>query len=96
MKNNYNVLLQTLKGHSSYVYAVAFFPDGTLLVLASGDKTVKLQDAWLGAALQTLEGYLSHVDAVAFLPDRTLVASASGDRTIKLWDARSGAALVTL
>ena len=34
--------ITTLKGHTDFVYSVAFSPDRKLLVSGSGDKTVKL------------------------------------------------------
>jgi WD40 repeat protein len=46
--------LQTLKGHSSSVYSVAFSHDSSKLVSASDDKTAKVWDASSGACLQTL------------------------------------------
>ena len=34
--------LQTLEGHSSYVYSVAYSPDGTKIISGSADKTIKI------------------------------------------------------
>lgn len=80
-------LLQTLDGHSSSVFAVAFSPDSQLVASASDDYTIWLWDSTTGTKIQhgTLEGHVGSVLAVAFLPDK-LIASASRDCTMRLWD----------
>ncbi|KAF4631213.1 hypothetical protein G7Y89_g6927 [Cudoniella acicularis] len=77
VENNWNAVLQTLEGHSSYVYAVAFSPDSKTLASASHNETIKLWDAGSGAVLQTLKVDF-YVFSLSFSDDGTFVQTDRG------------------
>jgi WD40 repeat protein/tRNA A-37 threonylcarbamoyl transferase component Bud32 len=82
--------LITFRGHTGYVYSVAFSPDGTRIVSGSRDKTLKVWDAQTGEEVLTLTGHTEAVLSVAFSPDCKRIVSGSGDNTLKGWDAQTG------
>jgi WD40 repeat protein len=85
--------LQTLKGHSEWVWSVAFSHDSVWLASASSDHTVKIWDVSSGECLQTLKCHSNMVSSVAFSHDSVWLASASGDCTVKIWDISCGKCL---
>jgi len=75
--------LHVLVGHTAWVKALAFSPDGRLLASGSYDKTVKVWNVADGRLLHTLREYPSIVLAVAFSPDgRRIVAGGANPRHI--------------
>ncbi len=88
----------TLRGHESLVWSVAFSPDGGWLASGSADQTIRLWDMADPSAEPTvLRGHESLVRSVAFSPDGGWLASGSDDQTIRLWDlSQPGAEPVVL
>jgi WD40 repeat protein len=79
--------------------AVAFSPDGKLVVTGGTDGNVRVWNTGTGQEIGTpMSSDDKPVDAVAFSPGGTLIAAASADGNVQLWDATSqqvaGSALV--
>ena len=87
--------LQTLKGHTSSVTAVAITADGKRAISGSWITCI-LWDLQSGEPLQILKGHTSSVDAVAITADGKRAISGSKDKTSILWDLQTGEALQTL
>ena len=75
------------EGHSDWLSAVHFNPEGTSLATSSGDGSVKVWDLKKASCIQTLSDHQQPVWAVAWHWAGTVIASAAMDHTIKLWDS---------
>jgi WD40 repeat protein len=84
----------TLSGHTGGVGAVAFSPDGKLVLTGSADNTARLWEAATGKPVATLSGHTIGVRVVAFSPDGKLVLTGSGDNTARLWELLATQALI--
>lgn len=76
-------------GHANLVRAVAFSPDGRL-VLSGGYGSFKLWDKEAGRLLRVFNGHSSWVNRLLVSPDGSKIVSGSIDNTVKLWDAATG------
>ncbi len=92
--------IHKLTGHRGKVSAVAFSPDGSLLLSGAGEPALlgelKLWNVSTGECLKTWRGHRDSVYAVAFSPDSKTIASAGYDQSIKLWNIANDEPLHTI
>jgi ribosome assembly protein 4 len=86
--------LHTLKGHTSWVLAVSWAPDNTMVATGSMDNNVRLWDPATGKPIGApMKGHTKWVNSLAWEPyhlrasDAPRVASASRDATVRIWNA---------
>lgn len=98
---------KSLRGHTEYIFTLAFSPEGQILASGSADKTIRLWDVATGNCIKVLRGHTGMVAGLAFSPIPSdlieseteggyLLVSCSYDRTVRLWNPETGQLLDTL
>ncbi|KAI6645902.1 WD repeat, SAM and U-box domain-containing protein 1 isoform X2 [Oopsacas minuta] len=75
----------TVDAHGSSVYALAFSPDGSILVSGGGDASVMFWRVSTKEQLLTLNAHEKYVTTVAFSRDSRYLATGAYDGVVKLW-----------
>ena len=74
----------------STVRSVAFSQDGSRVVSASNDKTVRIWNVTTGEVEAELKGHTDRVGSVAFSQDGSQVVSGSFDKMVRIWNVMTG------
>ncbi|KAJ7859499.1 WD40-repeat-containing domain protein, partial [Mycena olivaceomarginata] len=81
-----------MAGHTALVLSVAFSPDGSQLVSAAEDGSIRVWDVQsrTGLTLVQFVGHSGAVNSVIYTVDGERVVSGSRDGTIRIWSIESG------
>jgi len=82
--------------HGGSVFAVALNRDGSVLVSASADQTVRVWDTVTGQQRAQMSGHQGAVYGLTLTLDAALAVSSGSDRTLRLWDLLGGRQLKQL
>lgn len=81
----------------SYLYNVAFSPDGQILASIENDNSdIYLWRVSDGKKVSTFVGHSDYIIDIEFSPTGDLLASASADGTIRIWKVSTGLTMHTL
>jgi WD40 repeat protein len=89
-------LLWDVDAHVDFHHALAFSPDGRMVVVGGSENELQLWRLWphVGKA-QTLSAHEDNVNDISFHPAGHQLVSASADGTLKVWDVVEGRLLAT-
>jgi len=75
-----------LQGHTNSVQALAYVPDGKMLISAGDDCTIRLWDVQSGREVARLQGHTDSIQTLSIHPDGNQLASGGHDKQVRLWD----------
>lgn len=76
--------------HGGKVTALAFSPDGRLLLTAGADRQIRVWDTDSGAELRAFPGNQGEIQALSFDASGQRFAAASADNTARVWSLETG------
>nr|CAB3266412.1 WD40 repeat-containing protein SMU1 [Phallusia mammillata] len=77
------------KAHAKGVTTVSFSRDGSQVLSASFDQTIRIHGLKSGKTLKEMRGHTSFVNEAVFVPDGHHIISASSDGNVKIWNLKS-------
>jgi WD40 repeat protein/uncharacterized caspase-like protein len=91
-------ILETVlqKGHSKYISAYDFSPDGKQVVTASLDNSIILWSVESGHEIRMFNRHTDPVYSVQYSPDGKTILSASQDNTARVFDVLTGDLVFTI
>ncbi len=79
-------------GHDSWVFSLAFSPDGEKTFSGGGEGRVVVWETAVESAkpTRTIEAHRGWVRAIAVSPDGKLLATGGNDRAVRVWNTSTG------
>jgi len=84
---------RVLVGHKAEVCSVAYSKDGSLVVTASTDGTVRIWTPTTGECRRIIDAHKTGVRSADIAPDSTRIVTVGRDGPARLWSARTGTRL---
>lgn len=85
-----------LKGHIDEVNTAFFSPDGTMIVSASDDGTIRVWDSKDGVELIKLDAVAGFVCSASFSPNGEQIVAGYKDCNVRIWDVKTKTIIKTL
>ena len=79
--------LAEIHGHSEEVFDIAFLPDGSRMVTAGRDRTIRVWDVESHRQMAVLRGHIDYVFSLAISKNGQYIVSSSGDGTARIWES---------
>ena len=84
------------QAHTQGITSLAFHPDGTQVLSASFDGTIRLFGLKSGRMLKEFRGHTNFVNQAIFNADASRILSASSDGTVKIWNTKTSECIQTI